>query len=75
MGRRWQIAQEVMEEFCDSLRNRILDTLENGTVEDKEVLALRVQALNVIRQFRNQAGAHIAQGKIAERRLSEDGEA
>lgn len=70
IGRRWQTTLEVLEAFCDGSRQRIIDTLENGTAQN---IRASVNMLNVIRQFRNNAQSYIDQGKMAERRLR-DGE-
>lgn len=71
MGRRWYLAQEVLGEFCNSARQRVLDTLENGTATD---VAASVMMLQVIKQFGNNAQSYIDCGRIAEKRLRENGE-
>ena len=73
-GRRWRVAEEMMGGFCDGMRHRIVDALENGQCSEREIL-MKAQALNVIRQFENQARSYIEQGKIAEREMRKYGEA
>ena len=68
------MAEEVLGEYCDNARNRILDVLENGKVEDDQYAMHAVMMLNVIKQFRNNAQSFIDQGKMAERQLEKYGE-
>ena len=68
------MAEEVLGEYCDRVRNRLIEIMENSQLQDETEAASIVRMLHVVRQFRNNAQSFIDQGKIAEKELREDGE-
>ena len=68
------MAEEVLGEFCDGVRNRLIEIMESSQIQDEAEAASIVRMLHVVRQFRNNAQSYIDQGKMAERQLRKDGE-
>lgn len=65
----------AVQEYLDEARARIVDDLERGIVKnDGTGLSERLAELRALRGIGDWARAFIEQGKIAERRLREDGQ-
>ena len=69
-GRRMQVAREVLQEYLDQERKRILSALESASPQDSQAVLADWQAF---RRFEKRLDAAIGGGKNAEKELSEVG--
>ena len=73
-GRKVQAVQEVMKDFLTEQRAHVIGRLETEDFDSAEALISPVLYLRLLRTFELEVEQYISLGKIAQRRLNEDGE-
>ena len=68
-GRRYKIAMEVLSEFLDNLREKLVRKMESGSLDPWEAQDIAVQ-IAIMKRFRDESYSKIQHGGIAEEELS-----
>ena len=74
LGRKYEVASEVLAEIIETQRTNIIRSLESGDIgQDNEVLGLALY-LRVLKMCENLIRSKIDAGKLAREELMKDGD-